>query len=531
MRKIDKGNGKNGKRVNVRIIRAPITKSDKPEHLSKEEGYSSAEWINPPMDLYGLRELVKGSTILPQCINAYKRNIAGFGLEVKYIDDYDNETPEMEAEFDRLEEIVQLLNFDSDIKEVFENMITSRETYGIGYAEVIRNVAGDVAQIEHISDTPSVMMSQPQDEYVDVPYYYKGKQIIRKKRFRRYMQQVGGKTVYFKEFGDPRIMDKRSGKYLAEGEKLELALQANEILEIRNGTEHYGTVRWEGQILTVDGCRSAEKLNNNYFRKGRHTPMAILINGGTLTDSSYGKLQEYMDSVEGEAGQHAYLLLESENTESVPNLTEDQKPKIEIKDLASILQKDELFQGYLDNGRKKVQSAFLLPDLYTGYTTDFNRSTAQTAMEVTEKQVFQPERKSLAWIINHKLLNGYGFRYCEVAFREPDITNPDDIAKILQITNNAGGLTMNDAHDYTCQTIGKKSEDYPDEFGKYPLKYLEMQGKQQMTSPGSQYQVAPEVIKQLEGKIEMAASKKQDDIVAVMKEIRKALNDRDVERR
>ena len=522
---MDKENQKSGK-VNVRIIRAPIAKSDKPEHLSTEEGYNSAEWINPPMDLHGLRAMVKGSTILPQCINAYKRNIAGFGLQVRYIEDYDDETEEMIAEFEQLERILQLLNFDADVKEVFENMIVSRETYGIGYAEVIRDVAGNVVQIEDIADTPSIMMTQPQHEYVEVPYFYKGTPITRKKRFRRYKQQVGGKTVYFREFGDPRIMDKRSGEYLKEGETLELGLQANEILEIKNGTEHYGEVRWEGQILTIDGCRSAEKLNHNYFRKGRHTPMAILINGGTLTDASYEKLQEYMSEIEGENGQHSFLLLESENVDPMKNLTEDQKPRIEIKDLASILQKDELFQDYLNNGRKKAQSAFLLPDLYVGYTTDFNRATAQTAMEVTEKQVFQPERKSLAWIINHKLLNGYGFRFCEVEFKEPDITNPDDVAKILQITNAAGGLTMNDAHDYTCQALGKQAEDYPEEFGQYPLKYLELQGKQQQTAMvNQQTQITPSVMSQLEEKIEKAANARQDDIVAVLKEIRKALRD------
>ena len=81
----------------------------------------------------------------------------------------------------------------------------------------------------------------------------------------------------------------------------------------------------------------------------------------------------------------------------------EKQPEVEIKDLANILQKDELFQEYQENSRKKVQSTFLLPDLYVGYTTDFNRATAQTAVEVTEKQVFQPERNSLAWIINNKL--------------------------------------------------------------------------------------------------------------------------------
>ena len=78
---------KAGRQVNVRIISpsgsSAIMKSDKQEHMSKEEGYNSSEWLSPPMNLYGLRELVKESTILPQCIRAYKNNIAGFGLRVK----------------------------------------------------------------------------------------------------------------------------------------------------------------------------------------------------------------------------------------------------------------------------------------------------------------------------------------------------------------------------------------------------------------------------------------------------------------
>lgn len=68
-----------------------------------------------------------------------------------------------------------------------------------------------------------------------------------------------------------------------------------------------------------------------------------------------------------------------------------------------------------------MQSAFQLPDLYVGYTTDFNRATAQSAQEVTEEQVFQPERESLAWVINHKLLADYHFKYVEAYLLEPNI--------------------------------------------------------------------------------------------------------------
>ena len=158
----------------------------------------------------------------------------------------------------------------------------ARETYGIAYLEVIRNVAGEVVQIDFIKDTPSVSKTRPLEPYIPTTYYHHGQQIERKKRYCKYKQMIGGKTVYFREFGDPRIMDSRDGKYLEEGETLELEHQANEIMEFAIGTEAYGEVRWIGQVLGVDGSRKAESLNNNYFENGRHTPLMIMIKGGRL---------------------------------------------------------------------------------------------------------------------------------------------------------------------------------------------------------------------------------------------------------
>lgn len=64
-------------------------------------------------------------------------------------------------------------------------------------------------------------------------------------------------------------------------ETLDRKWQANEILEFAIGTKPYGEIRWIGQLLGVDGSRRAESLNNNYFINGRHTPLLIMIKGGT----------------------------------------------------------------------------------------------------------------------------------------------------------------------------------------------------------------------------------------------------------
>ena len=531
---------KNSQNIGVKIIKSDtdstpfsvftgqkvIEKSDKSEQLSTENSTSASEWIPHPVDMRGLKELVSDSTILPQCIKAYKNNIAGFGLSIHYLSDYDEETEEMKAEWTRLEEIIALLNMDMMAKEVFENVIRDRETYGIAYCEVIRDFNGDVVQLEFIIDTTSVDMTYPLEPYVDVEYYYKGKAIARKKKFRKFRQNIAGKTVYFKEFGDPRIMDKRDGTYLEESEEtIEYDNQANEIIEFRIGSMPYGEVRWIGQVLTVDGNRRDEVLNNNYFREGRHTPLMIVVKGGTLSDESFDKLKTYMNEIKGEKGQHAFVVLETESNENSTAFDSEKQTDIEIKDLASILQKDELFQEYQENGRKKTQSAFLLPDLYTGYTTDFNRATAQTAMEVTEKQVFQPERISLAWTVNNRLLNGYRFQYVGVKFDDPDMTNPDDIQKILNITERAGGLTPNLAKEVTYNTLGKDGcEDYEGGWGDVPLQYMKASMETRTEESNRQAMgVSDGELKQMDEQIKKAQDNHDTEIVAVMREIRKML--------
>ena len=264
--------------VIARIIKgrtATVEKAETATQISNDEAYNT-DWIEPPTDLRGYKVLVGNSDILPQCIRAYKNNIAGFGIGVRYKEDVD-ETSEMAAEFEKAEKIVELLTTEQDTKELFEDLIEARETYGIGYIEVIRNFAGEVEQIEFINETESVRKTRPLMPYIETEYYHDGEVVQRKRKFRKYKQTIGGKTVYFKEFGDPRIMDIRSGNYIDENETLDIQYQANEILEFAIGTEPYGEVRWVGQILGVDGSRKAEKLNNNYFENGRHTPPMIIV--------------------------------------------------------------------------------------------------------------------------------------------------------------------------------------------------------------------------------------------------------------
>lgn len=503
------------KRMNVRVIKEKTSKAETTTQTTQNK-VGIGGWLDPAYDQLGVKRLVDESTIVPQCIRAYKNNIAGFGIGVKYKEDIE-ETPEMAAEFTKAKKVIELLNIEQDTKEVFEDIIEARETYGVAYLEIIRNIADEVVQIEFIKNTPSIRRTEALEPYISSVYYYNGEEVERKKKYCKYRQKIGSKEVYFKEFGDPRIMNRETGEYLSDGETLDINLHANEILDFPIGTSPYGEIRWLGQVLGIDGSRKAENLNNNYFKNGRHTPLLIMIEGGTLSDDSFTKLQGYMNEIKGEEGQHSFIVLETESVDGRADFDQADKPKIEIKDLASVLQKDELFQDYLNNNRRKVQSAFQLPDLYVGYTTDFNRATAQTAQEVTEQQVFQPERKSLAWVINNRLLNGYNFKYVEAYFLAPKTNNPDDLAKIIGLANSAGGLTPNKAKQIAYEALGEVSEDYTEPWGEIPIAIQTIQGQQAAGANMGQMFMA------LQKQITKAESSNDDKIVSVLKEVKKLL--------
>lgn len=126
----------NKQRVKAKIIRPqeqPVVKAENPTQLEKDIQRYAEEWIEPDLPLESLGEMVKNSNILPQCIHAYRNNIAGYGIGIKYIDNDQKETEETKAEWQRLQSIIELLTIEQDTKQIFEDIIEAREKYGIAY--------------------------------------------------------------------------------------------------------------------------------------------------------------------------------------------------------------------------------------------------------------------------------------------------------------------------------------------------------------------------------------------------------------
>jgi PBSX family phage portal protein len=478
-------------------VRAKVIKADSASTATKQiyddpfNAMYDGEILEPLYNLQELKLIGEYSTILQQCVEAYRVNILGFGLVPKYRFDYnakdtkDELKNKADQEWTRLDEFIQYLNYDEEAETILGYALEDREKMGNGYIEVLRDSLNRPSGIEYADGQYIRVCKRTVPEEVEYTLTENGqpRKIMRWRTFRKYVQMINGKKVYFKEYGDPRPMNLTTGKF---DESTPENLQASELIHFKIGSGTYGVPRWVGHIVHQYGARKAEELNYLYFKQGRHIPAAVIVENGMLSADSEAQLQEYMNGLEGSDNAHKFLLLEAEGIEQGNVAAGEEKVtpvKVQIKSLAEILQQDALFLEYDEKSRDKLRSSFRLPPIYTGESKDYNKATADTARKITEEQVFEPERKIITGKLNTLFLPDLDLFHVEASLKGPNFGDPIETAKALSPLISAGAAVPNDLRDLLGELLGKELEALPDEYNvPFPVVMNSLQQAQQ-TNP------------------------------------------------
>lgn len=386
--------------------------------VTRSTAEADGSWVTAPYPINQLRLVVENSSILQQAIAAYTNNIVGYGIVPEYIDE-STEDSGQSAEWDTAEEVLDWLSIDQPLEGLFKEVLDDREVTGNAFLEVIRDDKGNVIQLERVKPE-LVQLSKPEAEPVLTKVVHKGKEKMAWKKFRKFKVD----KYLFKEFGDPRGIDFMTGTDTDDPRR-----QARELLHLKIGNDHWGVPRWIGNLVALLGARKAEELNYRYFTQGRHTPMAVLIKNGQLSEDAEIALSSYVGEIGSEAMQHKMLVLEAEKV--TDGIDDKDKVDIEIKSLADMLQTDALFLEYDDKVREKVLSSFRLPPVYVGLSQDYNRSTVEEAKRIAEEQVFQAEREALEDLFNRHLLASYQLKEVKIEVRGPELSNDELIIETL----------------------------------------------------------------------------------------------------
>jgi PBSX family phage portal protein len=399
------------------------------------------------------------SNILSQCIEAMETNIDAFGYTLKPVGQADPEndgvfTAAAEDERHRLESFFAYCNPDIPYTQIRRRTRRDLESTGNGYWEIVRNAVGEISWIEHI-ESQTMRIVRLDAEYTEVKVKIRDDKTNEyreddyRKRFRRFVQIRNGVKVFFKEFGDPRDIDSRTGRVLtAEEAEEENCIPATEIIHFKLYSSHssYGVPRWIGNLLAVLGSRQAEEVNYEYFENNTVPPLALLVSG-RLGDGTVKRIQDFVDDhMKGRKGFHKMLVVEaSPSTEVMPGAIPP-RVSIQFQPLSDAQQKDALFDNYDKGNREKIRSAFRLPPIYVGLTTDYTRATAHESKSIAEEQVFSPEREDHDFIINRKLFPEMNVKYWEYKSQAPDTTDISVMSEVLDIFCRCG-LTVREARD------------------------------------------------------------------------------------
>lgn len=427
--------------------------------------------LEPAYSFYALMRLPDENSMLKQCIAAMATNVDGHGHRLEYIGPEGEE--ESAAALAEKANIFDLLNFPNDdysFQILRDRLRWDYETLGNAYLEIGRDAKGKVVMMSHVpAHTVRLTSRDAQTTEVRVNLPRDGKQTTTiRKRFRRFVQIVGTRKVYFKELGDPRRIDPTTGR---ENPNLRINESATELhhFSLYTPGSPYGLPRWFNQLPAVMGARQAELTNLDFFKENAIPAMLLMVSGGLLTDESLEAIETHFTQARGRGAMNRVAVIEvGGDPANAPESGAMPVPKVELKPLASERQGDALFQEYEKNCSDKIRSAFRLPPLYVGLAQDLTFATAKTSFEVAESQVFTPERQKFDDFVNTRLLSTYRTKYWRFRSLPPRLASREDVIAALGVFERIGALTpnvtiqlANEFFDLQIRPVGEAWGDYP----------------------------------------------------------------------
>jgi PBSX family phage portal protein len=463
----------------VKTLRDYTNKQQVDDPFKGAYSVTGASWKTiqePPYSFYALMRMPTDNSVLNQCIDAMVTNVDGHGFRLEYIGEEGGEDSQpAQAEKKTLEDLLNFPNDDYTLQELRDRVRRDYETIGNAYIEIGRDKKGRVVMLSHLP-AHTVRMTNKETDYVevDVKLPRDGKTTLQKvrKRFRRFVQLIGNRKVYFKEYGDPRAIDPQTGD-----EAVNLGVQdtATEIIHLctYNPASPYGMPRWFNQIRTILGTAQAEMINLDFFRDNAIPAMVLMVSGGAVTQSSLDQIGDHFNSIRGRAAMNRILVVEATgDSAAADNDGKIPPPKMEMKPLVNERQTDATFQDYDKNGMDKIRSAFRLPPLFIGRSEDMTYATAKTSYEVAEGQVFAPDRQKLDDMINLKILSTYDTQYWSFRSNPPRLSDSDDTIKALTAFDAMGALTPNIAIGVAKELFDLEIEQIDEDWGDYPFEIV-----------------------------------------------------------
>jgi len=443
--------------------------------------------IEAPFDLLTLAMLPEHNSELGQCIEAMETNIEGYGhrfIAPKRDATDESDPPEVKKEWAQLTNFFEYATAESFV--AFRRKLRKDlETTGNAYFEVVRGQEGEIQGFTHIAsyqmrlgrmDEEPILVDRKvtltQEDGTTKPGTRK-----EYRRFRRFVQSrtihrrtlhavmAGGKICWFKEFGDPRILHKKTGDF-GTPEQVPVNERATEMIHMRlySSRTPYGLPRFIGNLLSIFGDRAAEEINYVTFKNNNIPSMVVAVSNGQLTEGTVQRIKDFVQSqIQGSDNYSKFLIIEAESADADEG-EDGGQVKVDIKPLVGSQHKDALFQNYSNNNQDKVRRAYRLPPIFVGRSDDYTRATAEASRRLADEQVFAPERIEFDALMNRVIFPEMGIQFHRYRTNSPNTTDNSRLVSILATSEKTGGMTPRIARHVLEEILSEELPPFPADF-------------------------------------------------------------------
>lgn len=360
------------------------------------EAYSAGEVVEPPYDLETLASLYETNSTHKACVDAKTINIVGLGY--RFVPAAGAEKADRES-LALLEHLFATCNPEMTFTEVMRAVWTDVECLGNGYLELTRNSLGQIDGMYHV---PGVTVRVRADR--------KG-----------FVQIRDGRKRHFRGVGQPEVADPETG--LAQNEMMHFTKYTPQ-------SSYYGVPDIIPAVSALVGDKAAREYNIDFFAHNAVPRMAIIVEGGQLSESVLGQLKQFMESeIKGQG--HKTLVLD------VPG----QDTKVRIEPLTVGGTDDAAFLGYRKANRDEVLLVHRVPPSKVTVVENANLANSKDQDKTFREQVVRPEQRRIEYRINRLLKEQVGIGDWGFQFREMDLTEAREEAEVSAIYAEIGVLT------------------------------------------------------------------------------------------
>jgi PBSX family phage portal protein len=488
-------------------------------------GQLPGDALVPPYDPGKLYQLFEFSSILRPNVDAYVTNIESFGHHLipaidlsasdadvriadaifyeRYLAVRDGESPATELkepsedevnarreelrrtarlEFPRLRAFFSFACSESFV-ELRRKSRQDLEVTGNAYWEVVRDRLNEIRRFHYVSTIQMRLLPIDKAEtrvaersrVSDISWVEEEEPHF----FRRFVQLPESQedtAVFFKEFGDPRTVSRKTGKYYASPEEMKKkepdALPATEIVHFRIFTPSspYGVPRWIGTLPSVLGSRELDEVNYGYFRNNVVPPLALLVAGGRFAKGVAERIEQHIEEhLKGRKGINRILVLEAEGQRGGSDIAPRTIPKMQFVPLRDVQQTDALFQEYDANNAEKVARAFRLPRILRGDDSKTNKATAWASLRFAEEEVFEPEREHFDNFINRKVFTDLGITFWLFRSNAAIVRDPETMALMVSNLVKVGVLLPREAREIMSDIFNHPFTEISEDWTNRPL--------------------------------------------------------------